>query len=111
MREDPRVDTNYRAKMINGHGRQVDAYVANVSRSGFRLSTNVPLAIGDVVSICAEDGEIYSGVIQWADGTEAGGKFSDAALLPDSFGRLMIEPSTWRGGTCAGPLRTSITAR
>jgi hypothetical protein len=90
-----RVNTNHRAKLRDSHGREIDAYVANVSRTGFRVSTNAPLAIGDLVLIRTEDGEKHPGVIRWAEGTEAGGVFKNPALLPDRFGRLAIDPSLW----------------
>jgi hypothetical protein len=89
-RRDHRVDTNYSATLRDTSGQKIDAYILNVSRSGFRLSTNQALAVGDSVMIRTKKNQDHPGVIRWADGTEAGGTFLTPARLPDEFGYLKL---------------------
>jgi hypothetical protein len=83
-----RIDTSYRAVLRDHAGAEIDALIVNLSRSGFRTSTNKPLAVGDRVLICSLEGDQYPAVIKWADGTEAGGEFLAPSGLPDHVGRL-----------------------
>lgn len=85
---DRRVDTNHRAILRDRAGGEMDAFIVNMSRNGFRASTNRPLAVGDHVVVCSLEGELYPAVIRWAMETEAGGEFLVPSRLPEDVGRL-----------------------
>ena len=82
-----RVHTSFPATILVDGGPKVHGRVLNLSKSGFRLRLDAPLAVGDRILIDCE-GIRSKGQVIWACGTEAGGRFLEGVQLEPSIGRL-----------------------
>jgi hypothetical protein len=78
----PRVATNHRAVMRDRGGAIIKAYITNLSRSGFRASTNAPLAVGDGVTICTDESDEYPAVSVGPMAPKPAENFSTAPIFP-----------------------------
>lgn len=62
-------------------GRTMDALVADLSKSGFRLKANAVLHVGQVLTMRLPREKVACKVC-WVDGLDAGGIFHERANLP-----------------------------
>ena len=62
-------------------GSTVDASIADLSKSGFRLTSNAVLHRGQVLTMHLPRESVVCKLC-WVDGLEAGGTFQDRANLP-----------------------------
>jgi hypothetical protein len=70
-----RIDIDRPATLINSDGDEIAVVVRDISRSGFRVSTEESLRIGEKVHLRVERGKEFAARIRWALGDEAGGEF------------------------------------
>jgi hypothetical protein len=70
----PRVSANHRATLVDENGREVAGSLIDISKSGFRVTTDEPLMVGECVRLRDAHNE-YSAQIRWVNGNEAGGVF------------------------------------
>jgi len=77
----PRVRVTMPAGLELAPGYIAKATILDVSRSGFRLTCDTPLKVGQSVTMHLPR-ETVSCEVRWVDGNEVGGAFSDKAEGP-----------------------------
>jgi hypothetical protein len=77
-----RVDTRFKATLVDSDGAQHDVIVTDISREGCRLETKELLKIGENVKIEVPKYGLYPAQIRWALGDEAGAVFLEPVFLP-----------------------------
>lgn len=78
----PRVDTNFKASLVDSDGNSLPVVVIDISREGCRLETNETLRIGEKVQIAVPKYGTFPAQIRWALGNEAGAVFLEPVFLP-----------------------------
>jgi hypothetical protein len=78
----PRVDTRFKATLIDSDGSKHVVVVTDISREGCRLETSELLKIGENVQIEVPKYGTYPAQIRWALGDEAGAVFLEPVFLP-----------------------------
>jgi hypothetical protein len=78
----PRVDTRFKATLIDSDGGKHSVLVTDISREGCRLETPVLLKIGEHIQIEVPKYGTYPAQIRWALGNEAGAVFLEPVFLP-----------------------------
>ena len=71
----PRVSSHLRATLIDINGREMPGIVTDISKGGFRITSDEPLMIGERVHVRVDRYGDYPAQIRWATGGEAGGVF------------------------------------
>lgn len=61
--------------MIDQDGREVAVTVNDLSKGGFRISTDETLMPGDRIQLIVEKDRCFQAIVKWALGNEAGGVF------------------------------------
>ncbi len=77
----PRIASHLRATLVDSHGREMTGIVTDISKSGFRVSANEPLMIGECVRVRVDRYGDYPAQIRWAREGEAGGVFLEPIVL------------------------------
>lgn len=77
-----RITVSFDATLIEPDGCRVPVVVLDVSSSGFRITSNSELVVGEEVHLHLPRSEPVRAEICWARGQEAGGIFLDAPSLP-----------------------------
>jgi hypothetical protein len=78
----PRVDTRFKATLIDGDGGKHIVVVVDISREGCRLETEELLKIGEKVQLEVPKYGLFPAQIRWALGNEAGAVFLEPVFLP-----------------------------
>lgn len=78
----PRVDTRFKAAMIDSDGNSIPVVVIDISREGCRLETEETLKIGEKVELQVPKYGTFPAQIRWALGKEAGAVFLEPVFLP-----------------------------
>ena len=78
----PRVDTRFKAKLVDSDGNVLPVTVMDISREGCRLETDGTLKIGEKVHIEVPKYGNCPAQIRWALGDEAGAVFLEPVFLP-----------------------------
>ena len=78
----PRVDTRFKATLIDSDGGKHSVVVRDISREGCRLETSELLRIGEKVQLEVPKYGTYPAQIRWALGNEAGAVFLEPVILP-----------------------------
>lgn len=78
----PRVDTSFKASLIDSDGNTLPVMVMDISREGCRLEANGTLRIGEKVQIAVPKYGKFPAQIRWALGNEAGAVFLEPVFLP-----------------------------
>ena len=71
----PRVSSHLRATLIDSSGREMPGIVTDISKGGFRITSDEPLMIGECVRVRVDRYGDYPAQIRWANGIDAGGVF------------------------------------
>lgn len=77
----PRVDTRYKASLIDSDGGVVPVVVIDISKEGCRLETDGLLKIGEMVQLQVPKYGIFPAQVRWAVGNEAGAVFLEPVSL------------------------------
>lgn len=77
----PRVDTRFKASLIDSDGGVVQVVVIDLSKEGCRLETDGTLKIGEMVQLQVPKYGTYPAQIRWALGNEAGAVFLEPVFL------------------------------
>lgn len=83
IKREPRVDTKYKASLIDSDGAKLTVVVIDISASGCRMETDGTLQIGERVEIEVPRYGTYPAQIRWALGNEAGAVFLTPVFLPE----------------------------
>lgn len=83
IKREPRVDTQFRATLIDSTGSEHRVIILDLSKSGFRLRTEEMFRIGEKVSLRTGRYGDVPAQIRWALGEEAGGLFLEKVELGD----------------------------
>ena len=78
----PRVDTRFKATLIDSDGGKHDVVVTDISREGCRLESDGLLKIGENVKLEVPKYGLFPAQIRWALGNEAGAVFLEPIFLP-----------------------------
>lgn len=78
----PRVDTKFKAKLIDSDGNVMPVIVMDISREGCRLEADGVLKIGEKVQLEVPKYGNFPAQIRWALGNEAGAVFLEPVFLP-----------------------------
>lgn len=78
----PRVDTKFKAKLIDSDGNVMPVIVMDISREGCRLEADGALKIGEKVQLEVPKYGNFPAQIRWALGNEAGAVFLEPVFLP-----------------------------
>ena len=78
----PRVDTRFKATLIDSDGGKHLVLVTDISREGCRLEAEEVLKIGETVQLEVPKYGLYPAQIRWALGNEAGAVFLEPVFLP-----------------------------
>jgi len=78
----PRVDTRFKASLVDSDGSVMPVTVIDISREGCRLETDGMLKIGEKVQIEVPKYGNYPAQVRWALGNEAGLVFLEPVFLP-----------------------------
>ena len=78
----PRVDTRFKATLIDSDGGKHHVWITDISREGCRLETEELLKIGESVQLEVPKYGMYPAQIRWALGNEAGAVFLEPVFLP-----------------------------
>lgn len=77
IKRGPRFDVAYDCSIIDGHGRESEVRVTDISRHGCKIVSETPLKIGEQVVIrIASQGERVA-KIRWSLGNDAGAAFAE----------------------------------
>jgi hypothetical protein len=82
IKRSPRVDTRFKATLINSDGSKHMVIVTDLSREGCRLESEELLRIGETVELEVPKYGLFPAQIRWALGNEAGAVFLEPILLP-----------------------------
>jgi len=82
IKRSPRVDTRFKATLIDSDGSKHSVVVTDISREGCRLETVGLLKIGESVQIEVPKYGLFPAQIRWALGNEAGAVFLEPIFLP-----------------------------
>ena len=77
----PRVATCYPATVVDGDGVELAVIVVDISREGFRLTSDETMVIGEHVHLRVPRYGDFPAQIRWAIGNEAGGVFLEPVNL------------------------------
>lgn len=77
----PRVDTRFKASLIDSDGNVMPVLVMDISREGCRLETEATLKIGEKVDIEVPKYGKFPAQVRWALGSEAGVVFLEPVFL------------------------------
>lgn len=77
----PRVQTTYKATLIDSDGGELPVLVTDLSSGGFRLRADEALVEGEQVRLRVPRYGDFPAQIQWIRGNEAGGKFLEPVNL------------------------------
>ena len=77
-----RITVSFDATLVEQDGCRVPVVVLDVSSSGFRITSNAELVVGEEVHLHLPKSEPVRAEICWTRGDEAGGIFLDAPSLP-----------------------------
>lgn len=75
IKRGPRVSTDLKARLLRPDGEEIDVVITDISKDGFKLSTNTQLMIGERVELSIPKTGDVPVQIRWALGQEAGGIF------------------------------------
>ncbi len=75
IKRGPRVATDLQAKLLRADGEEIAVVITDISKDGFKLSTETLLMIGERVDLCMPKTGDVPVQIRWALGGEAGGIF------------------------------------
>ena len=75
IKRGPRVETDLKAKLLRSGGEELDVIITDISKDGFKLSTDIQLLIGERVDLRVPKTGDVPAQIRWALGNEAGGVF------------------------------------
>ena len=78
----PRVDTRFKATLVDSDGGTHHVIVTDISREGCRLETEELLKIGEEVQLEVPKYGLFPAQIRWALGNEAGAVFLQPIILP-----------------------------
>ncbi|HTK58806.1 MAG TPA: PilZ domain-containing protein [Sphingomicrobium sp.] len=82
IKRSPRVDTRFKATLIDSDGGRHDVIVTDISREGCRLEAEDMLKIGETVQLEVPKYGLFPAQIRWALGNEAGAIFLEPVFLP-----------------------------
>lgn len=74
----PRIDLRRPAALVDSQGVERVVTILDVSSGGFKVQTEEPPRIGDVVILRVDGSEDIEAQIRWAVGDQAGGVFLTA---------------------------------
>ena len=79
----PRIDVRYHAEATETDGCELDVEILDVSRDGFRLTSNSRFDTGQEIWLAVSNSGLapLRGLIKWTCGDEAGGVFLDPVAL------------------------------
>jgi hypothetical protein len=83
IKREPRVDTAFKATLLDSSGTEHAVMVLDLSKSGFRLRCAEMLRIGEKVRLRTGRYGEFPAQIRWALGEEAGGLFLEPVTLPE----------------------------
>ena len=75
IKRGPRVSTDLKAVLLRPDGEEVSVIITDISKDGFKLSSDSQLLIGERVDLCMPKTGDVPVQIRWAIGGEAGGVF------------------------------------
>ena len=75
IKRGPRVATDLKATLLRTDGQQIPVVITDISKDGFKLSTETQLLIGERVDLSMPKTGDVPVQIRWAIGSEAGGVF------------------------------------
>ncbi len=75
IKRGPRVATDLKATLLRTDGQQIPVVITDISKDGFKLSTEAQLLIGERVDLSMPKTGDVPVQIRWAIGGEAGGVF------------------------------------
>ena len=75
IKRGPRVSTDLKARVLRANGEEIDVIVSDISKDGFKLSSQTLLLIGERVDLHMPKTGDVPAQIRWALGNEAGGVF------------------------------------
>lgn len=78
----PRVETRFKASLVDDSGNVMSVMVMDISREGCRLESDELLKIGEKVFIEVPKYGRFPAQIRWALGNEAGAVFLEPVFLP-----------------------------
>ena len=76
-----RIQVSHDAKLVTSLGAEHSVTITDVSAGGFRLRSDVPMAIGEHVFLRVDRYGDFPAQIRWALGTDAGGIFLEPVSL------------------------------
>lgn len=75
IKRGPRVSTDLKAVLMRPSGEEIAVLITDISKDGFKLSTDTQLMIGERVDLRVPKTGDVPAQIRWALGNEAGGVF------------------------------------
>ena len=75
IKRGPRVATDLKAMLLRPDGTEIPVIISDISKDGFKLSSEAQLMIGERVDLCMPKTGDVPVQIRWALGGEAGGVF------------------------------------
>lgn len=75
IKRGPRVATDLKAMLLRPDGAEIPVIITDISKDGFKLSSDTQLLIGERVDLCMPKTGDVPVQIRWALGSEAGGVF------------------------------------
>jgi hypothetical protein len=77
-----RVHVSHEAKLVTAAGAEHSVTITDVSAGGFRLRSDVSMAIGEHVFLRVDRYGDFPAQIRWSLGPDAGGVFLEPVSLP-----------------------------
>ena len=75
IKRGPRVVTDLKAVLLRPSGEEIPAIITDISKDGFKLSTDAQLMIGERVDLRVPKTGDVPAQIRWSQGNDAGGVF------------------------------------
>ena len=75
IKRGPRVSTDLNGKVLRTSGEEIDVVITDISKDGFKLSSDAQLLIGERIDLRVPKTGDVPAQIRWAVGKEAGGVF------------------------------------
>jgi len=75
IKRGPRVSTDLKAVLLRPSGEEIAVLITDISKDGFKLSTDTQLMIGERVDLRVPKTGDVPAQIRWALGHDAGGVF------------------------------------
>lgn len=75
IKRGPRVSTDLKAVLLRPDGEEIAVMITDISKDGFKLSSETQLLIGERVDLQVPKTGAVPAQIRWAVGNEAGGVF------------------------------------